>query len=99
MSELLSQIRIAENRLETAHRVCTMCTRSEPSEPVRCVSLDCPWLFQRRKVERQAEDIEVLQELIQALELGNDTKLESLEDSDEELQDDGGRINAWEDID
>ena len=88
MSELLSQVRIAENRLETAHRVCTMCTGSEPLEPVRCVSLDCPWLFQRKKVEQQAEDIEALQSLIQALELGDDTKLESLEDSDEEPQED-----------
>lgn len=100
MSELLSQVRIAENRLETAHRVCTMCTRSEPSEPVRCVSLDCPWLFQRRKVERQAEDIEALQGLIQALELGDNPKLVSLEDSDEELREDGGKkINTWDDID
>ena len=72
---------------------------------MKCVSLDCPWLFQRKKVEQQAEDIEVLQELIQALELGDDTKLERLEDSDEEAQEDGGkRINtgtvwSWDDID
>ena len=94
MSELLSQVRIAETRLETAHRVCTMCVRSEPLEPVRCVSLDCPWLFQRKKVEQQAEDIEGLQELIQALELGdNTTKLEILEDSDEEHWG-GGKLNT-----
>jgi hypothetical protein len=56
---------------------------------VRCVSLDCSWLFQRRKVEQQAEDIEVLQELVQALELEDNTKLE---DSDEEEpQGDGGK--------
>ena len=71
---------------------------------MRCVSLDCPWLFQRKKVEQQAEDIEVLQELIQALELGDNTKLEILEDSDKELREDGGKITtgtdwSWEDID
>jgi hypothetical protein len=72
---------------------------------VRCVSLDCPWLFQRKKVEQQTEDIEVLQELIQALELGDNTKLESLEDSDGEPREDGRkRINtgtdwSWDDID
>lgn len=70
---------------------------------MRCVSLDCPWLFQRKKVEQQAEDIEVLQELIQALELGDNTKLESLGDSDEEPRGDGGeKINtgtvwSWDD--
>jgi len=53
--------------------------------------LDCTWLFQRKKVEQQAEDIEVLQELIQALELGDKTKIESLEDSDEEPREDGGK--------
>jgi hypothetical protein len=105
MSELLSQVRIAENRLETAHRVCTMCARSEPSEPVRCVSLDCPWLFQRRKAEQQAEDIEVFQELIQALELGDNTKPESVEDSDEGPREDGGKkintgaVRTWDDKD
>jgi len=66
--------------------------------------LDCPWLFQRKKVEQQAEDIEVLQELIQALELGDNTKVEGREDSDEEPREDGGKINAgtvwsWDDID
>jgi hypothetical protein len=66
--------------------------------------LDCPWLFQRKKVEQQAEDIEGLQELVQALELRDNTKLESLEDSDEEHREDGGRkINtgtnwSWDDI-
>lgn len=61
---------------------------------MRCVSLDCSWLFQRKKAEQQAEDIEVLQKLIQALELGDNTKLESVEDSDEEPREDGGRKNT-----
>jgi hypothetical protein len=71
---------------------------------VRCVSLDCPWLFQRKKAEQQAEDIEGLQKLIQALELGDNTKLESLEDSDEGPEDGGKKINigtvrSWDDKD
>jgi len=57
---------------------------------VKCVSLDCPWLFQRRKVDKQAEDIEVLQELIQALELGDNSQLENLEDSDEKPREGAG---------
>ncbi len=75
-----------------------MCTLSEPLEPVRCVSLDCPWLFQRKKVEQQAEDIEVLQELIQALVLGDNTKRESRGSSVEELREGGGeKMNTWDD--
>jgi DNA polymerase zeta len=81
-----------------------MCTRSEPLEPVRCVSLDCPWLFQRKKVEQQVEDIEQLQELILALELGDNTSFESQKDSDEEPQEDDGEkmntgmVQLWDDI-
>jgi DNA polymerase zeta len=98
IAELLSQVRIAENRIQTAHDVCTMCTRSEPLEPVRCVSLDCPWLFQRKKVEQQAEDIELLQELIVALELGDNTRLEGQENSDEEPKINTGIVRLWDDI-
>jgi DNA polymerase zeta len=67
-------------------------------EPVRCVSLDCPWLFQRKKVEQQAEDIELLQELIVALELGDNTRLEGQENSDEEPKINTGIVRLWDDI-
>jgi DNA polymerase zeta len=101
ISGLLSQARIAERRLQAAHDVCTTCTHSEPSEPVRCVSLDCPWLFQRKKVEKQAEDIEVLQELIATLELGDNIIKEKLDDLEEDpSEDDREKINAmsWNEI-
>jgi len=88
MSGLLSQVRTSEKRLQTVHNVCTACTRSEPLEPVRCVSLDCPWFFQRKKVEQQAEDIEILQELVQGMEMGSETLPESRHDL-EEPQEDG----------
>ncbi|KAH9081664.1 hypothetical protein EDB83DRAFT_2502933 [Lactarius deliciosus] len=81
MSGLLSQVRISEKRLQAVHDVCTACTRSEPLEPVRCTSLDCPWFFQRKKVEKRAEDVEILQELIQGMEMGSET--ESRHDSGE----------------
>ncbi|KAI0003668.1 hypothetical protein BJV74DRAFT_876040 [Russula compacta] len=94
ISGLLSQVRITENRLQTVHNVCTMCTRSEPLEPVSCISLDCPWLFQRKKAEQQAEDIELLQELIQSLELGDNIKQEGHDDSDEENREDHEMSNS-----
>jgi len=104
ISGLLAQVRIAERRLQTAHSVCTACTRSEPLEPVRCVSLDCPWLFQRKKVEQQAEDMEMLQELIQALELGDSVILGRHDDlGGGPCEDDREKINprilsSWDEI-
>ena len=71
---------------------------------MRCVSLDCPWLFQRRKVEQQVEDIEQLQELILALEPGDNTRLENQKNSDEVPQEDDvermntGMVQLWDDI-
>jgi hypothetical protein len=46
--------------------------------------LDCPWLFQRKKVEQQAEDIEQLQELVLALELRDNTSSENLDEEPQE---------------
>lgn len=72
---------------------------------MRCVSLDCPWLFQRKKVERQAEDMEMLQELIQALELGDSAILGRRHDgsSEEPREDDREKINprilsSWDEM-
>jgi hypothetical protein len=63
--------------------------------------LDCPWLFQRKKVEQQAEDIEQLQELILALELRDNTSQEG--PSEEPQEDDGekiktGIVRSWDDL-
>jgi DNA polymerase zeta len=66
-------------------------------EPVRCVSLDCRWLFQRKKVEQQAEDIEQLQELILALDLGDNAMHEKHDGSDERLREDDCE-ESWDEI-
>ena len=100
MSGLLSQVRISEKRLQTVHDVCTACTRSEPLEPVRCTSLDCPWFFQRKKVEKQAEDIEILQEWIQGMDMGSEILPESRHDLGEPREDgdekpDTGLLRSW----
>jgi len=47
---------------------------------VRCTSLDCAWFFQRKKVEKQAEDIEILHELIEGMEIGRESLPESCHD-------------------
>jgi hypothetical protein len=58
--------------------------------------LDCPWLFQRKKVERQAEDIEQLQQLILTLD---NIRLESQKDSDEEPEKiNTGMVRLWDDM-
>lgn len=39
------------------------------SEQIECVSVDCPWLYSRKKAEDKVDQIARLQELILELEL------------------------------
>ncbi|KAI0047841.1 hypothetical protein FA95DRAFT_1492015 [Auriscalpium vulgare] len=70
IAQLLSRIRIAEKRLRETHEVCGTCTRAEPLEPILCESLDCGWLFARKKAEANAEEIELLSELVEEVTEG-----------------------------
>lgn len=66
--ELLRRISKGENRLMSTQRICESCTSSAPSEPIKCESVDCAWLFERKKAERKAETFGALQELVNSME-------------------------------
>jgi DNA polymerase zeta len=66
-ADLLSRKRVAEQRLVASHAVCTACTNGQPSERIRCESLDCLWFFERKKAERSVEDLGVDSQLIGAI--------------------------------
>jgi DNA polymerase zeta len=63
-SVLLRRISKGENRLLNTQRICESFTGSAPSEPIRCESVDCGWLFERKKAERKAETLVALRELV-----------------------------------
>ena len=54
-------------RLMNAHRVCVACTGGEPSDPVRCESTDCPWLYSRKRAENKTEGLEMIEDLLDDL--------------------------------
>jgi len=64
------RIRIKEERLASAHRVCSTCTGSIPSDPIYCESLDCQWFYARRKAEAGMELVPLFEDLIEELETG-----------------------------
>jgi len=66
--ELLRRISKGETRLMNTQRICESCTGSAPSEPIRCESIDCAWLFERKKAERKAETLVMLRELVNSIE-------------------------------
>lgn len=70
MVSLSRRIQVNQKRLANAHRICGTCTGSEPTEPIKCESLDCPWLFSRKRAENKAEFLEAVQELLDDLDHG-----------------------------
>lgn len=67
IGKLLSRVHRTEKKLQNVHLVCTSCSGIPQAEPVRCTSLDCPWLFERKKLEHKAENLNVMQELVEEL--------------------------------
>lgn len=68
MSELLSRVQRTETQLKDVHTVCSSCCGTAQAEPVECESLDCPWLYERKKIERKAEALTTIHDLIEEME-------------------------------
>lgn len=64
---LLARVHRTEQRLHDVHSVCVSCSGIPSAEPVRCESLDCPWLYERKKLENKAENLKAVQELVEEL--------------------------------
>ena len=67
ISRLLGKVHKTETRLQQTHLVCVSCSGVAPGEPVECESLDCPWLFERKKFEQRAESLNQITELVDEL--------------------------------
>ncbi|KAJ6519827.1 hypothetical protein C8R45DRAFT_807737 [Mycena sanguinolenta] len=66
ISEILSKIERGEKRLLDAHRICASCARTAPTEPIRCESLDCSWLYARTKAEDKLDFLVTLRDSLLA---------------------------------
>ena len=68
MSKLLSRVTKTERRLKGVHLICGSCSGDVPGEPTECESLDCPWLFERRKIAAKAEALTAIYDLLDEME-------------------------------
>lgn len=59
-----------ETKLRNVHRVCSSCSGTPVTEPIRCISLDCPWLFERKKIEHKAEALSAIEEYVEEVQGG-----------------------------
>ncbi|KAF8168090.1 hypothetical protein B0H34DRAFT_786325 [Crassisporium funariophilum] len=86
ISNLGFRIRAREQRLTNAHRICVSCTNSSPDNPIECESIDCPWLYARRKAEEAMDLVPLLTELSEALETDVERQELQSEESEDEMK-------------
>ena len=67
IGRLLLRVHRTEKRLQNVHSICMSCSAIPATEPVYCESLDCPWLYERKKLEDKAESMNAMQELVEEL--------------------------------
>jgi len=83
ISALLSKLHIAEERMTNAHAICASCSNISLAEPVECESLDCPWLYERKKADNRAGLLGGIGQFVEDLdseELEDDDVCESRDD-------------------
>lgn len=65
---MLTQLHANETRMRDVHLMCASCSSTPQSEPIQCESLDCPWLFERKRLENRIaafdEITDILEEMI-----------------------------------
>ncbi|KAH7911200.1 hypothetical protein BJ138DRAFT_951686 [Hygrophoropsis aurantiaca] len=61
---LLNRVKKGERKLLNAQLVCATCTANANAEPVHCINISCPWLFERKKAEQKIEALEDMQIMI-----------------------------------
>lgn len=76
---LLRRLHKGERRLLDTHKVCVTCTANALAEPIECVNIDCPWLYERNKGERKIDFLEGLQVVVEDLDF---TENENINDTD-----------------
>jgi DNA polymerase zeta len=69
VTSLLHTIRGEEKRLLTAQRICSSCTATAATEPIECVSIDCPWLFERKRLERRMDFLAAVENRVRNLDI------------------------------
>ncbi|KIP11956.1 hypothetical protein PHLGIDRAFT_510248 [Phlebiopsis gigantea 11061_1 CR5-6] len=80
---LFARVHRTEHRLQNVHGICVSCSGIPSTEPVRCESLDCPWLYERKKLENKAENLNAVQDLVEELVQFHEDDSERSDDSPE----------------
>lgn len=69
---LLLRLRKGERKLLDVQRICASCASTASSEPIACMNIDCPWLYERTKAEQKLDFLEGLRTMVEDLDVSND---------------------------
>ncbi|KAI0793498.1 hypothetical protein C8Q75DRAFT_565280 [Abortiporus biennis] len=93
LAGLLSRVHQTEEGMVNAHKICSSCSSTPLAERIRCQSIDCPWLYERKKLENRAESLDVVEDLLQEIEEGK------VIDEDTDIMGEESDINFEVDVD
>ena len=62
---LLSRLHLSEAQMLDVQRVCASCTGSRPDEEIKCDSIECSWLYQRRRAENEVARLRGIRKFIE----------------------------------
>ena len=68
MATMSAKINRSETRLGNVQRLCASCSGVHASDAIACESLDCPWLYERKKVDNKTESLQLFRDIIDDLE-------------------------------
>lgn len=68
LAALTMRLRTGERRLMTSQAICTNCTGARLGEPIECVSLDCPWMYERSNAWKDIDVLANMGELADAIQ-------------------------------
>ncbi|CAL1695850.1 unnamed protein product [Somion occarium] len=67
---LLGRIKKTEIKLKNIQAICSSCQSTPMAEPIQCESLDCPWLFERKKIEHKTEALSAIEDYVEEVQEG-----------------------------
>ncbi|KAF9229291.1 DNA/RNA polymerase [Gyrodon lividus] len=79
---LLRRLQKGEKKLLNTHHICASCTSTAFGEPIECMNIDCPWLYERKKAEQKTNFLEGLLTIIEDLDLLESENVDNLERMD-----------------
>ena len=69
MTKLATKLNSTEQKLKNVQSICADCSSVPLAEPISCESLDCPWLYERKKIQHRIDSLQLVTDIIDDLQV------------------------------